>query len=210
MADFPLPLEEGVFYCGFNSPKSYGGKSYFVQHPQGNWLIDSPKFLPQLVARLEEQGGISHIFLTHRDDVAEAEAYAQRFGAARIIHREDSAAQPNAEIVLKGVEPVQLAPEFLVIPTPGHTQGHCVLLHKSRFLFTGDHLWWNPSEQRLGASRDYCWYSWAKQTESMIRLLEFDFEWVLPGHGQWVHQPASSLRKQLKALVDRMRANSDS
>src|SRR5207237_1056244 len=38
--DFPLHLDDGVFYCGFNSPKSYGGNSYFVQHADGNWLID--------------------------------------------------------------------------------------------------------------------------------------------------------------------------
>ena len=43
MDDFPLPVEDPVFYCGFNSPKSYGGNSYFIRHPAGNWLIDSPK-----------------------------------------------------------------------------------------------------------------------------------------------------------------------
>ena len=48
-ADFPLHLDDGVFYCGFNSLKSYGGNSYVVQHGDGNWLIDSPKFLPHLV-----------------------------------------------------------------------------------------------------------------------------------------------------------------
>jgi hypothetical protein len=26
-ADFPMPLEDGVSYCGFNSPKSFGGNS---------------------------------------------------------------------------------------------------------------------------------------------------------------------------------------
>src|SRR6267154_2701645 len=30
MGDFPLLIDEPVFYCGFNSPKSYGGNSYFV------------------------------------------------------------------------------------------------------------------------------------------------------------------------------------
>jgi len=48
MADFPLLVEEPVYYCGFNSPKSFGGNSYFIEHPEGNWLADSPKFLPQL------------------------------------------------------------------------------------------------------------------------------------------------------------------
>src|SRR6266545_7275083 len=79
MDDFPLVVEEPVYYCGFNSPKSYGGNSYFVQHPAGNWLIDSPKFLPRLVRRLEALGGLAHIFLTHRDDVADAERFASHF-----------------------------------------------------------------------------------------------------------------------------------
>src|SRR5262245_27413829 len=30
---FPLPIAGGVSYCGFNSPKSFGGNSYFVEHP---------------------------------------------------------------------------------------------------------------------------------------------------------------------------------
>ena len=42
VADFPLPVAGGVWYCGFNSRKSFGGNSYFVEDPDGNWLIDSP------------------------------------------------------------------------------------------------------------------------------------------------------------------------
>ena len=76
MKDFPLVIEEPVFYCGYNSPKSYGGNSYVIRHPTGNWLIDSPKFVTPLVKQLEALGGIAHIFLTHRDDVADAQRYA--------------------------------------------------------------------------------------------------------------------------------------
>src|SRR5205823_2959963 len=108
MGDFPLPIEEPVSYCGFNSPKSYGGNSYFVRHPDGNWLIDSPKFLPRLVRRFEELGGIAHVFLTHSDDVADARLYAERFGAKRYIHRAELHSQPDAEVVLDGEEPVEL------------------------------------------------------------------------------------------------------
>src|ERR1044072_2611738 len=36
MKDFPLVIEEPVFYCGYNSLKSYGGNSYFLRHPNGN------------------------------------------------------------------------------------------------------------------------------------------------------------------------------
>src|SRR5689334_17656426 len=74
--DFPLELAPGVFYCGFNSRKSFGGNSYFVAHPDGNWLIDSPRYLEHLVRRFADMGVIRNIFLTHRDDVADAAKYA--------------------------------------------------------------------------------------------------------------------------------------
>ncbi len=205
MCDFPELVEAPVYYCGFNSPKSYGGNSYFVRHAEGNWLIDSPKFLPQLVRQFDNLGGIAHIFLTHRDDVADADRYARQFGSRRIIHRDELSSQPSAEVVLDGNEPRELAPGFIAIPTPGHTAGHCVLLFDQRFLFTGDHLYFNRQEQRLAAFRDYCWESWSQQIESMQRLTKFRFEWVLPGHGQRIHLPASEIQNQLVALVERMR-----
>jgi glyoxylase-like metal-dependent hydrolase (beta-lactamase superfamily II)/ferredoxin len=200
MKDFPLLVEEPVYYCGYNSPKSYGGNSYFIKHPGGNWLIDSPKFTRPLVQQLETLGGIAHIFLTHRDDVADAERFAEHFGSRRTIHRLELSSQPGAEVVLEGAGPWQLAPGFLAIATPGHTRGHCVLLCNERFLFTGDHLDWDRDERRLSASEDYCWYSWPLQTESMERLAEYRFEWVLPGHGQRVHLPAVEMREQMLRL----------
>jgi glyoxylase-like metal-dependent hydrolase (beta-lactamase superfamily II)/ferredoxin len=202
--DFPLSIEDDVFYCGMNSPKSFGGNSYFVRRDDGNWLIDSPKYLPRLVRHIEELGGLSRIFLTHCDDVADAERFALHFGAKRIIHRHELHVQPGAEIVIDGVSPVPMGGDFVVIPTPGHTQGHCVLLYRDRYLFTGDHLWWNRGEEQLGASRAYCWYSWSEQIKSMQRLLEYRFEWVLPGHGQRAHLDAAAMNEQLRGLVARM------
>jgi glyoxylase-like metal-dependent hydrolase (beta-lactamase superfamily II) len=114
------------------------------------------------------------------------------------------AAQPDAEMVLAGTEPVPFGPDFLVIPTPGHTRGHCVLLYKRQFLFTGDHLWWERDTQRLGASRDYCWYSWTQQAASMAKLQHFAFTWVLPGHGQRIHLPREPMSEELWTLVRRM------
>ena len=206
MADFPLHLGDGVYYTGFNSPKSYGGHSYFVQHPDGNWLIDAPKYLPHLVRRFDELGGLKYIFLTHRDDVAEAQKYAKQFGSQRIIHRAELSAQPDAEIVIEGHEPAELSPGFVIIPMPGHTRGHCILLHNRRFLFTGDHLWWSRTQARLEASREYCWYSWAEQTQSMAKLRDFAFAWVLPGHGQPIHLSPEVMQEELSELIERMRA----
>lgn len=50
----------------------------------------------------------------------------------------------KCEIKLEGEGPWQFPggeEELQIIHTPGHTYGHCVLLHKpSQSLFTGDHL----------------------------------------------------------------------
>src|SRR5438105_9127467 len=79
MGDFPLVVEEPVYYCGYNSPKSYGGNSYFIKHAVGNWLVDSPKFVRPLVRRLEALGGVAHILLTDSDDVAGAGLAPRQF-----------------------------------------------------------------------------------------------------------------------------------
>jgi glyoxylase-like metal-dependent hydrolase (beta-lactamase superfamily II) len=206
VAEFPWPVASGVWYCGFNSHKSFGGNSYFVEHPGGNWLVDSPRYVEHLVRRFAEKGGLRYIFLTHRDDVADAHRYAARFGATRIIHRLELAAQPGAERVIDGREPVELAPGFLAVPTPGHTRGHCALLHQQQFLFTGDHIWWSRARGRLSASRDVCWYSWREQVSSVKLLEGLRFEWVLPGHGERVHFPYGQMKEELARLVGALNA----
>jgi glyoxylase-like metal-dependent hydrolase (beta-lactamase superfamily II) len=201
-ASFPLHLEGGVYYCGFNSEKSFGANSFFVEHPDGNWLIDSPRYLKQLVEAFERMGGLRFIFLTHEDDVADADRYADRFGATCLIHREDTEAAPYAEWIIDGTAARHLAPEFQVIPVPGHTAGSLALLYKKRFLFTGDHLWWEPDRQRLN-SPTILVRNREQLDRSIETLLEHRFEWVLAGHGDRVHLPVDEMRHQLRRLVGR-------
>ena len=95
--------------------------------------------------------------------------------------------------------------ELIAIPTPGHTRGHVVLLYRNKYLFTGDHLWWSPTYNSLNASSSVCWYSWPEQTRSMERLLDYDFEWVLPGHGRRAHLSLAEMRRQIEACIARMK-----
>jgi glyoxylase-like metal-dependent hydrolase (beta-lactamase superfamily II)/ferredoxin len=206
LRDFPLQIEEDVYYCGYASPKSFGAASYFIRNPAGNWLTDSPRWTDHLVKRFEELGGLRYIFLTHRDDVADADRYAAHFGAKRIIHEGDLDAVPGAEIVIEGLSPTELSPDFLIIPVPGHTEGHSVLLYKDKFLFTGDHLEWDTEQDSLGAFRDFCWYDWQEQIRSMERLRGLPFEWVLPGHGDRRKLPADRMQAELASLIERMKA----
>lgn len=202
---FPFLVEDSVYYCGFNSPKSFGGNSFFVQENEGNWLIDSPKFNSTLVKNIEKMGGLAYIFLSHEDDVAEAEKFASHFSAKRIIHKDALRAQPNAEIILEGEKDREIIKDFLVIATPGHTKGHLVLLYKQKFLFTGDHLYFNRHNKHLDAHDRHCWYSWEEQTRSMEKLIKYDFEWVLAGHGDRGKLKKSEAKEQLLSLVEKMK-----
>ncbi|HWF60464.1 MAG TPA: MBL fold metallo-hydrolase [Nitrospira sp.] len=202
MASFPLRIENGVSYCGFNSEKSFGANSFFIEHQDGNWLIDSPRYIKHLIEAFERRGGIAQIFLTHKDDVADADKYAAHFGAKRIIHQADSDAAPTAEWVIGGEETVRVGAEFQIIPVPGHTAGSIVLLYRERFLFTGDHLWWNQHTRSLEAPTRLIWRKWAL-VESIEKLLDYPFEWVLAGHGDRIYFPRSEMQAQLSALVKR-------
>lgn len=200
MSSFPLLLEGGVFYCGFNSEKSFGANSYFIEHPDGNWLIDSPRYIKHLVDAFERMGGLRYIFLTHEDDVADAEKYARHFGARRIIHQADAEVMPDAEWIVDGMETVHLAPQFDLIPVPGHTPGSSALLYDQRFLFTGDHLWWDPDTQSLDAPTRLVWRS-RPMLQSIEKLLNYRFEWVLAGHGDRIKLSPEDMRQQLRLLV---------
>ncbi len=188
-----------VFYLGFNSPDSYGGKSYFIKSESGNWMVDSPKFTRHLVDWIKSQGGLSHIFLTHRDDVAQAGDYAKEFGAKRIIHQDDLDAEPDSEIVLEGVEPVSFDSNIIIIPQPGHTKGHCMLLFNEQFLFTGDVL--TADKENKLAQGSYCWYSWKVQQESLAKLAQFKFSVTLPSHGRSVVATQKLMSEQLRAII---------
>lgn len=202
MASFPIHLEDGVYYCGFNSEKSFGANSFFIRHPGGNWLVDSPRYIKHLIEAFEQRGGVTHIFLTHRDDLADADRYARHFGAKRIIHFGDADAVPEAEWILEGADGIHLADGFQAIPVPGHTAGSMALNYKETFLFTGDHLWWNPQMQSLEAPRRLVWRRNALNA-SLQKLLDYRFEWVLAGHGSRVKLPADEMRDRLQAMLDR-------
>lgn len=201
VAAFPLPIDGPVSYLGFNARDSYGANAYLLEHRGGHWMIDSPRWTPSLVRALEARGGVRYVFFTHRDDVADGARYARHFGAQRIIHARDRAAMPDAEIVLDGDEAIAFA-DVTVIPTPGHTRGHCVL-HHGTYLFTGDHLAWDRRRARAVAFCDVCWYDWRTLLRSVEKLLPYEIEWILPGHGERGRAAAAAMRESLRALVAR-------
>ncbi|WP_184138400.1 MBL fold metallo-hydrolase [Paraburkholderia atlantica] len=202
---FPQPITSTVWRCGFNARSSFGAHSYFARRPDGNLMIDSPRYAAELVKWFDENGGIAHILLSHRDDVADADKYARHFGARVWIHREDMSAAPYATDVLDDGSATDIAAGVCAIPAPGHTRGSVVYLLDDSVLFSGDSLAWSPRARDLVAFSDACWYSWPELTESLGKLAAYRFEWLLPGHGWPTHLPAEEMRARLLALVVRMR-----
>ncbi|MBL1174582.1 MBL fold metallo-hydrolase [Pantanalinema sp. GBBB05] len=204
-ASLPIAIAHNVFHCGYHAESSFAAASYFIQRPDGNVLVDSPRFAAPLVKRLEALGGVRYLYLTHRDDVADHEKFHEHFGCDRLLHTDDiTTATRSVEIPLSGDQPIQFAPDLLIIPVPGHSKGHTVLLYNQTFLFTGDHLAWSDDRQQLYAFRDFCWYSWAEQVKSMHRLANYSFEWVLPGHGRRYHSDRATMRQQMQLCLDWM------
>ena len=183
-----------VFYCGWASQRSFGARSWLIQRADGNVMVDVPRWSAPLARRIQAMGGLAQIVLTHRDDVADHQRWAQAFACERWIHRGDADAAPSAEQVLEGQEPLELAPQMKLLPTPGHTAGSlCLLLgDQRRVLFSGDHVWWNRDQNVLVCSERYCWWDFNVQIRSLQRLQPLDVAWLLPGHGHRQHfQPGA-------------------
>lgn len=205
---FPELIADSVYYCGFNAESSFGAWSYLISRSEidgGNVLIDSPRYATQLVRKIETMGGARTMFLTHKDDIADHRRFAEKFNLKRVMHADDGAERLSVEQALRGDEPVQIGADLIAIPVPGHTRGHTVLLYQNKFLFTGDHLAWSPRRKSLIAFRNACWYSWTEQTKSMEKLLDYEFEWVLPGHGRIHHDTAANMRLQLERCIEWMK-----
>jgi glyoxylase-like metal-dependent hydrolase (beta-lactamase superfamily II)/ferredoxin len=204
-ASFPILVEDPVYHCGYHAENSFGAASYFIQRPNGNVLVDSPRFAPPLIKRLEQLGGIRYLYLTHRDDVADHQKFHDHFGCDRILHKDDiSRGTQSVEIQLSGTESTPLTDDLLIIPVPGHTKGHTVLLYDNKFLFTGDHLAWSDELNHLYAFRRACWYSWTELTRSMEKLANYSFEWVLPGHGRRFYGDRKTMHQQMQQCLEWM------
>ena len=201
-AQFPLPIADGVHHCGYHDEASFGATSYFIVRPEGNVLIDSPRFAMPLVRRLEELGGVRTLFLTHQDDVADHAQFREHFGCERVMHKDDApGALRSLERLIEGQEPVALADDLSAIPVPGHTRGSACLLYREEFLFSGDHVAWSEARGEVYAFRSASWYDWDVQIESMRRLAQHSFTWILPGHGRRCTFAAREMRSRMAACV---------
>jgi glyoxylase-like metal-dependent hydrolase (beta-lactamase superfamily II)/ferredoxin len=205
---FPWALTDGISICGYNSLDSFGAHSYLVERPEGNLLVDSPRFTRALVEPIETRGGLAHVLLSHQDDVADAGRWAERFGARVWIHELERAAAPYATDLVAGTSPgdaTEIRPGLVVRPVPGHTQGSVAYHLEDRYLFTGDTLAVDPRRQELNVFPGVTWYSWPELTETIAAMAELRVEWVFAGHGRWGHLGTDTYTAQMRRLAEDMR-----
>ncbi|MEU5864285.1 MULTISPECIES: MBL fold metallo-hydrolase [unclassified Nonomuraea] len=205
---FPLPLAEHVHLCGHNSPHTAGANAYLLRRPAGNlMMIDTPRWSSTLAAKYAALGPISDVLLTHRDHAAHGRQYADRFGARLWIHEGDLSAAPDADRVLRGDEPVEIADGVTAHPLPGHTEGSALYVADETYCFSGDSFYWSRTLGDLAVAESVTWYSITELAASLARTApRIRFEWLLPGHGDRRRLPAGEFARRMRDLAVRTAA----
>eukprot|EP00904_Undaria_pinnatifida_P012486 jgi/Undpi1/8368/HiC_scaffold_25.g10836.m1 len=235
--DFPFPVDEerlpGVFHLGFHAENSFGCSPWFVQRPEGNVMMDSPRFHSSLAKGLERKGGVSLMVMSHIDDVADHQRWKNRFPEMRrVMHKADVQRYGDTENVevqleessadgrINGFDYWDLAEDLRVLHTPGHSLGSITLLFNpplskagsstevEGIAFTGDHL---AMSGRTGALTGFPMYGHdhVMQSKSMELLAQPDvnFRWILPGHGRMIRFNSHEERvSQIKAAAAHIKA----
>lgn len=218
---FPKKIEDNVYFMGHSDATTFGAAGFFIQSEGSNVLIDPPIPHPKLVAALDRMGGVQHLLASHVDHTANIGAWHEITKAPRLMHKDDVVETKNdyspfpvtkdyeTILELQTLETATLKgmPELEIIHTPGHTPGSLMFLYKKKFLFTGDSLAFSPAKGHLHAHRVQCWQSWELQTTSIQGLKNYDFSWVLAGHGDWKHyETTATAQADLKRCVSWMKA----
>ena len=201
---FPYQLTYGVFALGNNALSSFGAHSYLVARPEGNLMVDSPRFGRRLAESVDGLGGVAHVLLSHRDDVADADRWAERYKARVWIGDADADAAPYATDVTAGDGVTVVSTGVASIPAPGHTEGHVLYHVDDRLLFTGDTLHWNHRRGEFDVFPEQTFYSWSALADTMGRIAALSVEWVFPGHGMWHRVDAEEWTRRMSGLGSAM------
>ncbi|GHE05078.1 MBL fold metallo-hydrolase [Streptomyces alanosinicus] len=204
---FPMALDDTVYLCGHNSTHTAGANSYLLRRPGGTvMMVDTPRWSTALATRYETLGAVTDVLLTHRDHVAHGRRYADRLGARLWIHEGDLDAAPDADRVLRGTGPTEIAEGVIAHPLPGHTQGSVLFVADERYCFSGDSFYWSRTTQDIEVAESVTWYSITELAASLSRTVgRLRFEWLLPGHGDRRRLPADEMARRLRRLTARTR-----
>jgi glyoxylase-like metal-dependent hydrolase (beta-lactamase superfamily II) len=140
---------------------------------------------------------IEKILLTHIhiDHCGGALALKKRTGAKLGIHRSRAGHLGGEDFQYDDEDRIAFGGgELQVLHTPGHESGHCCFYESGdKVLFSGDNILGSGTaviHPPDGNMTDYL--------QSLERLLEFNIDLILPGHGPLVGKPEAKIREYLR------------
>ena len=173
--------------------------------PRNEWaVIDPGPLVESHVAAIlaAAPGPIRWIFATHTHSDHSPACVPLKARTGALVHGR-IAAHPQwqdasfaPDVVLEGGERFELpAPDgltatLLAIRTPGHASNHiCYLLEEEKLLFTGDHVMQQSTVVINPPDGDMAAY-----IASLRELATRDLEWLAPGHGFLMANPAQAMQ----------------
>lgn len=208
-----MEITHGVFMLKA-SPQGH----VFLIRGKENILVDTglpgagKKILAELASMGVEPGTVKKILLTHHDvdHIGNLKLLAEATGARIFAPAEDIPFMTGARRrpgikrlvgafirpgVPGGIIPYgQEIPEGIrVIPAPGHTPGHVILLVQN-MLFAGDLI--RTMKGAPAPMADFMNWDSALAAKSISLLKTLDFDWICPAHGNPMQK--SALREFLK------------
>jgi glyoxylase-like metal-dependent hydrolase (beta-lactamase superfamily II) len=155
----------------------------------------------------EALGPVTDVLLIHGDHAAHGRRYAGQFGACLWIHEGDLSRAPDADQILHGIDPIEVAEEVIAHPLPGHTKGSVLYIADERHCFSGDSIYWSRATGDVEVFESVTWYSITELAASLARSVgQLHFEWLLPGHGDRTRLPAEEMARRLQSLTTRVQA----
>jgi len=188
-----------------------GTNAYFIGAPgSDDWTLldpgpDDERHIQALLAAAP--GRITRILVTHthKDHSPAAAAIARATGAPtyglKPDHPEwqDNDFEPTHTLADGDVLALGEGVTLRVLHTPGHASNHlCYLLEEERLLFTGDHLMQGSTVVINPPDGDMAVY-----LASLHKLLEYELEWLAPGHGFLIEHPHAVVRKTVAHRLGR-------
>lgn len=162
-----------------------GGTAYFIVRNEGNILIDCPAYNKTNQDFLRLQGGVRHLFITHRGAISKTAEIQKTFGCEVLIQEQEAYLLPGLTVTTFGEE-FTLNAVVQLIWTPGHSPGASCLYYSelSGVLFSGRHLVPNQHGEPVPLWTAKTFH-WPRQIKS-LQLLQDRFtaetlQYICPG-----------------------------
>lgn len=155
--------------------ETLGGTAYLIRESQseqpGNILVDCPAFTDSNRDFVNQQGGISTLFITHRGGMAQVKEWQSACNAQVLIQEQEAYLLPTVSLEVFERDRT-LSSTSRVFWTAGHSPGSACLYHSAHggILFTGRHLIptksGDPRPLRLAKT-----FHWPRQLRNAQQLL---------------------------------------